>query len=181
MRNGIRIGIIPCACAKSPGPILSLLTTGDSDTAVVASSLSNLSITIAIWPLRRRRGFPPSRRGCRDPAFGQMYPPKPTFTGKNVPDLSPRCTSSPAPRRVSARRSPDPLLQKCQGQHGSPLGGQTKRSIAYIQKAWRQSKGSLIFLHLDLAGLSTIKPAVKRLTARKTSSMFSSKTPPSKH
>ena len=44
----------------------------------------------------------------------------------------------------------------------------TKRAITDIQKIWPQFKGSLIFLLVDLVDLSTIKPAIERLTARKT-------------
>lgn len=40
------------------------------------------------------------------------------------------------------------------------------RAIADIKKTWPHSKGKLIFLHLDLADLSTIKPTVERFTSQ---------------
>ena len=40
------------------------------------------------------------------------------------------------------------------------------RAIADIKKSWPQSKGSLIFQHLDLSDLSTIKTSVQRFTSQ---------------
>ena len=46
------------------------------------------------------------------------------------------------------------------------------RAIADIKKAWPRSKGSLIFLHLDLADLSTIKTTVQKFTSQETELHF---------
>ncbi|KAK3173717.1 hypothetical protein OEA41_007049 [Lepraria neglecta] len=116
---------------------------GGSDTAVVASSLS---ITLAIWPPRHRRGVPPKPPRLPWSSFlTQMYPLKPAFTEKNVPDLSGKVYivtgSNTGPARRTKPSAPSPTSK-------------------------RPGRSSLIFLHLDLADFSTIKPAVERFTAR---------------
>ncbi|KAI9676691.1 MAG: hypothetical protein M1822_008254 [Bathelium mastoideum] len=71
----------------------------------------------------------------------QMFPPKPTFTEIDLPDLS----------------------GKVYIVTGSNTGvGKEVAQILYSKNA----KGSLVFLYLDLADLSTIKPAVERFTSQ---------------
>lgn len=43
-----------------------------------------------------------------------------------------------------------------------------KQAMGEIEKKWPESQGDLMFLYIDLADLSTIKPAVEKFTARET-------------
>lgn len=99
--------------------------------------------------------------------FTQMYPPKPAFTEKNVPDLGGKVYIVTGSNTGVGKEVAQILYSKnAKVYMAARSENKAKSAIADIQKAWPQSKGSLIFLHLDFADLSTIKPAVERFTSR---------------
>ncbi len=115
----------------------------------------------------------PARRPPKPPKLPwssfltQMYPPKPAFTEKNVPDLSGKVYIVTGSNTGVGKEVAQILYSKnAKVYMAARSEDKAERAIADIQKAWPQSKGLLIFLHLDLADLSTIKPAVERFTAR---------------
>ena len=99
--------------------------------------------------------------------FTQMYPPKPAFTEKNVSDQSGKVYIVTGSNTGVGKEVAQILYSKNAKVYVAARSeDKAKRAIADIQAAWPQSKGSLSFLYLDLADLSTIKPAVERFAAR---------------
>nr|ANM86497.1 putative short-chain dehydrogenase/reductase [Cladonia uncialis subsp. uncialis]AUW31407.1 putative short-chain dehydrogenase/reductase [Cladonia uncialis subsp. uncialis] len=99
--------------------------------------------------------------------FTQMYPPKPAFTEKNVSDQSGKVYIVTGSNTGVGKEVAQILYSKNAKVYVAARSeDKAKRAISDIQTAWPQSKGSLSFLYLDFADLSTIKPAVERFTAR---------------
>lgn len=97
----------------------------------------------------------------------QMYPPKPTFTEQDVPDLTGKVYIVTGSNTGVGKEVAQILYSKNASVYMAARSqDKAKHAIADLQQAWPQSKGSLTFLYLDLADLTTIKPAVERFTAR---------------
>ncbi|KAL8821414.1 MAG: hypothetical protein Q9191_007310 [Dirinaria sp. TL-2023a] len=96
-----------------------------------------------------------------------MYPPKPAFTEQDVPDLTGKVYIVTGSNTGVGKEVAQILYSKNASVYMAARSqDKAKHAIADIQQAWPQSKGSLTFLYLDLADLTTIKPAVERFTAR---------------
>ena len=96
-----------------------------------------------------------------------MYPPKPTFTEANVPDLTGKVYLVTGSNTGVGKEVAQILYSRNANVYMAARSeDKAKRAIADIQQAWPNSRGSLSFLYLDLADLSTIKPAVESFTAR---------------
>ena len=97
----------------------------------------------------------------------QMYPPKPAFTEKNLSNLSGKVYIVTGSNTGVGKEVAQMLYSKDATVYMAARSeDKAKRAIVDIRKARPQSKGSLTYLHLDLADLSTIKPAVEQFTAQ---------------
>ena len=97
----------------------------------------------------------------------QMFPPRPAFTERNVPDLKGKVYIVTGSNTGVGKEVAQILYSKNAKVYVAARSeDKANRAIADIQKAWPQSQGSLTFIHLDLADLSTVKPAVERFIAR---------------
>ncbi|KAH9896259.1 hypothetical protein F4778DRAFT_783540 [Xylariomycetidae sp. FL2044] len=92
----------------------------------------------------------------------QVFPPKPQFTEENVPDLVGKVyivtgantgVGKDLARMLYSKNARVYLLARSEEK--------TKRAIAEISKAVPSSKGSMIYLRLDLADLTSIKSTVE--------------------
>lgn len=97
----------------------------------------------------------------------QAFPPKPTFTEKNVPDLTGKVyivtgantgTGKELTRLLYSRNATVYMLARSEEK--------TNAAIADIHKAHATSTGALVFLRLDLADLTTIKATAEQFLAR---------------
>ncbi|KAI9658692.1 MAG: Rab geranylgeranyltransferase [Bathelium mastoideum] len=97
----------------------------------------------------------------------QMFPPKPTFTEIDLPDLSGKVYIVTGSNTGVGKEVAQILYSKNAKVYIAARSEEkANHAIADIQNTWPQSKGSLVFLYLDLADLSTIKPAVERFTSQ---------------
>ncbi|MCJ1458435.1 hypothetical protein MMC28_008807 [Mycoblastus sanguinarius] len=97
----------------------------------------------------------------------QMYPPKPSFTEKDLPDLTGKVYIVTGSNTGVGKEVAQILFSKNAKVYiAARSEDKANRAIADIKQAWPQSKGSLIFQHLDLSDLSTIKTSVERFTSR---------------
>ncbi|KAK7738523.1 short-chain alcohol dehydrogenase [Cytospora paraplurivora] len=96
----------------------------------------------------------------------QLFPPKPSFTGKAVPDLTGKVyivtgantgTGKELTRLLYTNNAKVYLLARSEEK--------TSAAVADIQQAVPNSGGSLHFIKLDLADLSTIKQTVQNFLA----------------
>ncbi|KAJ4392137.1 short-chain alcohol dehydrogenase [Gnomoniopsis smithogilvyi] len=97
----------------------------------------------------------------------QAFPPRPVFTEKNVPDLTGKVyivtgantgTGKELTRLLYSRNAKVYMLARSEEK--------TNAAIADIRKVLPTSTGSLVFLPLDLADLSTIKATAEQFLAR---------------
>ena len=98
-----------------------------------------------------------------------IYPPKPTFTEEHIPDLSGRVYIVTGSNTGVGKETARLLFSKnakvylaCRSE------SKPQAAIADIKSQYPSSKGELVFLHLDLNDLTTIKPTVQTFLAKET-------------
>lgn len=107
--------------------------------------------------------MPPSLKS----SFTQMFPPKPTFTEKDLPDLQERVyivtgantgTGKELTRLLYSHNAKVYMLARSEDKAAA--------AIAEVQQRCPSSSGELVFLRLDLADLSAVKATVEAFLAR---------------
>jgi NAD(P)-dependent dehydrogenase (short-subunit alcohol dehydrogenase family) len=101
-------------------------------------------------------------------AWTQFFPPKPNFTDKDIPaDLQGKVYMVTGANSGMGKELTRVLYAKnatvyvaCRSEEKG------NKAIAEIQKAAPKSKGSLVFLSLDLADLATVKAAAQSFLAQ---------------
>ncbi|RDW86026.1 hypothetical protein BP5796_04351 [Coleophoma crateriformis] len=99
-------------------------------------------------------------------AITQIFPPKPKFTEKNLPDLQGKVYLITGSNTGVGKQLARLLYSKNAKVYIAARSElKAKQAIADIQKAAPTSTGALAFLHLDLGDLTTIKASVERFLA----------------
>lgn len=99
----------------------------------------------------------------------QAFPPKPKFTEKDLPDLKDKIYIVTGANTGSGKELTRLLYTKNAKIYLMARSEEkTKAAIEDIQKATPESTGSLHYIKLDLADLSTIKPTVQRFLESET-------------
>lgn len=95
--------------------------------------------------------------------FTQNFPPKPTFTEKDLPDLSGKiCIVTGANTGLGEELSRMPYVKNAKVYMTARSEEKTEKAIQDIRAAVPKSTGALVPLVLDLADLTTIKASVDR-------------------
>lgn len=98
-----------------------------------------------------------------------MFPPKPSFTEKDVPDLSTKVYIVTGANTGVGKELARMLYSKNAKVYVAARSeAKSNQAIEDIQKLLPQSTGQLVFLPLDLADLSTIKATASRFLAAET-------------
>ncbi|KAG9697835.1 hypothetical protein KCU95_g3346, partial [Aureobasidium melanogenum] len=96
-----------------------------------------------------------------------MYPPSPTFTEKNVPDLTGKVYVVTGSNTGVGKQVAQILYSKNAKVYIAARSEEKARqAISDIEAAWPNSKGTLRFQHLDLADLSGIKRSAEAIMSR---------------
>ena len=102
-------------------------------------------------------------------ALTQFFPPKPTFTEKDLPDLNGKIYIVTGANTGTGKELTRLLYSKNAKVYMAARSEEkTVAAIADIQKAAPGSVGALFFLKLDLADLSTIKATVEHFLSLET-------------
>ncbi|KAF9872522.1 hypothetical protein CkaCkLH20_10019 [Colletotrichum karsti] len=106
---------------------------------------------------------PPIGKQSISSFWTQMYPPKPTFTRESIPDLSGKVYIVTGANSGVGKETAQLLYSKNAKVYVAARS-ETKANdaIAAIREAWPGSTGSLVFLHLDLADLASVRTAAQR-------------------
>ncbi|KAI1768460.1 hypothetical protein GGR53DRAFT_532377 [Hypoxylon sp. FL1150] len=100
----------------------------------------------------------------------QMYPPKPTFTEKNIPDLHRKVYIVTGANSGVGKETAQILYSKNAKVYiAARSEAKAVEAITDIQRAWPNSKGSLVFLPLNLADLSAVRASALRFLSLETS------------
>ncbi|KAI1374298.1 hypothetical protein F4677DRAFT_461571 [Hypoxylon crocopeplum] len=100
----------------------------------------------------------------------QMYPPKPTFTEKNIPDLSGKVYIVTGANSGVGKETAQILYSKNAKVYVAARSeAKAADAIADIQRAWPKSTGALVFLPLDLADLGAVRASALRFLTLETS------------
>ncbi|KAI1298196.1 hypothetical protein F5Y03DRAFT_398198 [Xylaria venustula] len=93
----------------------------------------------------------------------QMYPPKPSYTEKNVPDLRGKVYIVTGANSGVGRETAQILYSKNAKVYiAARSEAKAGNAIAAIRKAYPESTGSLVFLHVDFADLAVVRAAALR-------------------
>ncbi|KAK3307712.1 uncharacterized protein B0T15DRAFT_395316 [Chaetomium strumarium] len=112
-----------------------------------------------------RPAKPPSLPLCT--YMTNMWPPKPQYTEKDLPDLSGKVFMVTGSNTGVGKETARLLYSKNAKVYIAARSEErAKAAIADIQQTNPASTGQLTYLHLDLADLSTIKPTVERFKTR---------------
>ncbi|RYP47177.1 hypothetical protein DL768_006727 [Monosporascus sp. mg162] len=99
----------------------------------------------------------------------QMYPPKPTYTEENVPDLSDKvCIVTGASSGVGQETARILYSKNAKVYIAARSKARASEAIAAIREAWPKSTGSLIYLPLDLADLTAVRAAAEQFLSLET-------------
>ncbi|KAF2129147.1 NAD(P)-binding protein [Dothidotthia symphoricarpi CBS 119687] len=99
----------------------------------------------------------------------QMYPPKPSYTEQDIPDLSGKVyivTGATSGVGMETAR----ILYSKNAKVYIAARSETKAATAItaIEQAHQESSGTVVFLHLDLADLNTVRAAALRFLSQDT-------------
>ncbi|KAL0938302.1 short-chain dehydrogenase [Colletotrichum truncatum] len=101
--------------------------------------------------------------------FTQAFPPRPQFTEKDVPDLTGRVCIVTGANTGVGKEVAQILYSKNATVYATSRSEEKGRAaIAAIKEAVPESSGKLDLLTLDLADLTTVKPAVEAFLAKET-------------
>ncbi|KAK5989460.1 Short-chain dehydrogenase/reductase bet4 [Cladobotryum mycophilum] len=110
----------------------------------------------------------PSAQGFAS-MWTQMYPPKPAFTEKDVPDLSSKVYIVTGASSGVGKETAQVLYSRNAKVYiATRSEKKANEAILSIKAAWPKSGGELVFLHLNLADLSTVKKAANEFLAKET-------------
>lgn len=99
--------------------------------------------------------------------WSQMFPPKPDYTEEHVPDLSGKVYIVTGANTGVGKELATILFSKHARVYVAARSeAKAQAAIESIKAAVPHQKGELVYLHLDLADLSTIKPSVDAFLAR---------------
>ncbi|KAJ9150419.1 NAD(P)-binding protein [Pleurostoma richardsiae] len=99
----------------------------------------------------------------------QLYPPTPAFTEANLPDLAGKVYIVTGSNTGVGKELARILYSKNAKVYVAARSeDKANAAIAAIKEAFPDSKGSLVYLHLDLADLSTIKASADEFLAKET-------------
>ncbi|KAF0329258.1 short-chain dehydrogenase [Colletotrichum asianum] len=110
---------------------------------------------------------PPIGKQSLSSFLTQMYPPKPSFTRENIPDLSGKVYIVTGANSGVGKETGQLLYSKNAKVYVAARS-ETKANdaIAAIREAWPGSTGSLEFLHLDLSDLGNVRTAAQHFLAQ---------------
>ncbi|KKY31728.1 putative short-chain dehydrogenase [Diaporthe ampelina] len=101
--------------------------------------------------------------------YTQMWPPKPPFTEKDVPDLQGKVYIVTGSNTGVGKELAQILYSRNAKVYIAARSEEkANRAIADLRQAWPESTGDLVFLRLDLADLSQVKSAAEQFAAKET-------------